>query len=71
MSKQSDWHAYDDLWSFSHGSRPGAWHAQDEDEEAAQVAETADELWDAFLLDDDCAEPEPEYGDFWLEPEDE
>jgi hypothetical protein len=30
-----------------------------------------DEVWDAFELDDDSAEPEPEYGDFWGEVDDE
>jgi hypothetical protein len=29
-----------------------------------------DEIWEVFLLDDE-AEPEPEYGDFWIEPDDE
>jgi hypothetical protein len=24
-----------------------------------------DERWDAFLLDDDDENPQPEYGDFW------
>jgi hypothetical protein len=28
-----------------------------------------DDAWDAFLLDDETAEPEPEPGDFWGEPE--
>jgi hypothetical protein len=27
----------------------------------------ADDAWDAFVLDDDTAEPEPEPGDFWGE----
>ena len=31
----------------------------------------ADELWDVFLLDDEAAEPEPQEGDFWIEPNDE
>ena len=30
----------------------------------------ADDLWDAFELDDDGVEPEPEYGDFWGELDD-
>jgi hypothetical protein len=28
-----------------------------------------DVLWDAFELDDEMAEPQPEYGDFWEQPE--
>jgi hypothetical protein len=30
-----------------------------------------DDLWDAFERDDEVAEPQPEYGDFWGEPDDE
>lgn len=30
-----------------------------------------DDLWDAFERDDEMAEPQPEYGDFWGEPDDE
>jgi len=26
-----------------------------------------DEVWDAFELDEDTVEPQPEYGDFWGE----
>ena len=29
-----------------------------------------EDLWDAFDLDDEMAEPQPEYGDFWGEPDD-
>ena len=29
-----------------------------------------EDLWDAFELDDEMAEPQPEYGDFWGEPDD-
>ena len=32
---------------------------------------TWDNLWDAFDLDDEMAEPQPEYGDFWAELDDE
>jgi hypothetical protein len=71
MSRQHDWDDGDSLWAFRAGSRPGAWPRQEEDETAAQLADAPDELWDAFLLDDDSAEPEPQDGDFWLEPEDE
>jgi hypothetical protein len=30
-----------------------------------------DEVWDVFELDEDTIEPEPEYGDFWGEVDDE
>jgi hypothetical protein len=30
----------------------------------------ADETWDVFELDEDTIEPEPEYGDFWGELDD-
>lgn len=33
-------------------------------------APVADEAWDVFELDEDTAEPEPEYGDFWGELDD-
>lgn len=29
-----------------------------------------DPIWDVFLADDSCSEPEPEYGDFWLDGHD-
>jgi hypothetical protein len=29
-----------------------------------------DASWDPLGLDEDDEEPEPEYGDFWLEPDD-
>ncbi len=29
-----------------------------------------EEAWDAFDLDDQAPEPEPEHGDFWIEPPD-
>ena len=31
----------------------------------------ANDIWDAFDLDDPMEEPEPEYGDFWPEAPDE
>lgn len=34
-------------------------------------ASRQDEFWDAFELDDEREDPEPEYGDFWPEPDDE
>ena len=33
-------------------------------------APVPDEAWDAFELDEDTIEPEPEYGDFWGELDD-
>lgn len=30
----------------------------------------AEDPWDVFKLDDDWLEPEPEYGDFWEELDD-
>ena len=30
-----------------------------------------EQVWDAFELDDAWEEPEPEYGDFWYEEDDE
>lgn len=31
---------------------------------------SADDPWDVFEVDDDSLEPEPEYGDFWGELDD-
>jgi hypothetical protein len=28
-----------------------------------------DDVWDAFERDDETAEPQPEYGDFWGQPD--
>jgi hypothetical protein len=30
-----------------------------------------DDLWDAFELDDEMPDPQPEEGDFWGQPDDE
>jgi hypothetical protein len=44
-----------------------AWNDVSDNWEPIAVDETC---WDVFLLDDDNAEPEPERGDFWGEPND-
>lgn len=41
------------------------------DWEEPEPAVGQDEFWDAFELDDEREEPEPEAGDFWLEPDEE
>ena len=41
--------------------RLSVWEAADEDEPLP----LGDDLWDVFELDEDSAEPEPAYGDFW------
>ncbi len=41
-----------------------------EESEEFGAAALRDELWDVFVLDDETAEPEPQYGDFWAEPPD-
>jgi hypothetical protein len=40
---------------------------EDTDEEFADAEEVDpdDERWEAFVLDDDEFDPQPEYGDFW------
>jgi len=42
----------------------------DWDDWAAAPGSLQDDLWDAFELDDETADPQPEYGDFWGEPAD-
>jgi len=37
--------------------------------DAAGPSPLWDELWDAFDSDDEMAEPQPEYGDFWGRPD--
>lgn len=37
--------------------------------DALGAAGVWEELWDAFESDDEMAEPQPEYGDFWGEPD--
>ena len=36
-----------------------------------EPAAARSELWDVFLLDEETAEPEPQQGDFWGEPDNE
>ena len=43
--------------------------ADDWDQPAANLVEGC--VWDAFELDDSSEDPEPEYGDFWPEPDEE
>ena len=56
-----------DASSCSAAGSDGPWDEWDEPE-----ARLPDEhVWDAFELDDTVEDPEPEYGDFWLEADDE
>ena len=49
-------------------------HDRSDDEPAFEEDDSEldplDEPWDPFALEDDDEEPEPEYGDFWQEPDD-
>lgn len=47
-----------------------SWIGWDEWDEF-ELGPVRDELWDVFELDEETAEPEPQYGDFWGEPDDE
>lgn len=51
--------------SFSGAGTEGPWDEWDE------LATGFPDVWDAFDLDDVTEEPEPEYGDFWLEENEE
>ncbi len=42
------------------------WDEQDE----LEMDSWRDDWWDVFLLDEETAEPEPEHGDFWGQPDD-
>jgi len=43
-------------------------HGPDFDDDSE--LEPADDPWEPLDLDEDDEEPEPEYGDFWVEPDD-
>ena len=68
MNEESHW-AFDgpDESSCSGGGNDGAWDEWDE----LALGLPDEHVWDAFELDDALEEPEPEYGDFWPEPDDE
>ncbi len=40
------------------------------EEDELEVDSWRDDLWDVFVLDEETAEPEPEHGDFWGQPDD-
>jgi hypothetical protein len=40
-------------------------------EPAVVLQPVPDEAWEAFVLNEETAEPEPEYGDFWGELDEE
>ena len=51
--------------SLSHGSALGAVG------DPIGLTDQDARLWEAFVLDDDLEEAQPEYGDFWMEREEE
>ena len=55
-----------DQSSFSSSGTDDRWDEWDD-----APAPPDDEVWDAFELDDALEDPEPEYGDFWPEADDE
>lgn len=68
ISEQPNWGSgQPDESSFSGAEIDGAW--DDWDEFALGLPD--EDVWDAFELDDAIEEPEPEYGDFWPETDDE
>ena len=68
MSQQWDWGSVErNEASFSGAAGDDAWDDWDEFE----LGVFQDEFWDAFELDDSLEDPQPEYGDFWPETDDE
>ena len=68
MSEPSNWDVNEpDESSFSGTQTDGAWDEWDEFE----LGLPDDDVWDAFELDDALEDPQPEYGDFWPETDDE
>ena len=53
--------------SFSGAETGGPWDEWDEFE----LGLPEEKVWDAFELDDALEDPQPEYGDFWPERDDE
>lgn len=67
MSETPSWNGSQPDESFHSGAgQGGPWDGWDEF--APGLGE--DEFWDAFEIDDVLEEPEPERGDFWVEPRD-
>ena len=56
--------------SCSGAGSDGPWDEWDEWDALARGFPD-EHVWDAFELDDALEEPEPEYGDFWLDADDE
>ena len=65
-----DWHTEPAGEAASGGPPPGDPDSQ-EDWEEFEPGSWQDDVWDAFELDDEREDPEPEYGDFWPEFDDE
>ena len=53
----------------AHWSSPQPDDDPDFDADDSEIDPT-DEFWDPSDLEEDDEEPEPEYGDFWQEPDD-
>ena len=67
INEESNWGlGQPDESSFSGADIDGTW--DDWDEFALGLPD--EDIWDAFELDDPMTEPEPEYGDFWPETDD-
>ena len=69
--------AYAPFWGYESRSRPAPPNPGDADPVSDgddwgefELGPSEDSLFDAFDLDDEWAEPEPEYGDFWAELDD-
>jgi hypothetical protein len=68
ITEESNWDTRQTRESTPVDAEPdGPW----DDWEALGSELSGDDLWDAFELDDELEEPEPEHGDFWPEIDDE
>ena len=68
--------AYAPFWGYESRGRPALPDPGDIDRVGDgndwgefELGPSENSLFDAFDLDDERDEPEPEYGDFWAEPE--
>ena len=67
MSEPPRWNASQpDEFSHSGVGSSGPWDGWDE----LTPGLREDEFWSAFEIDDVAEDPEPEHGDFWVEPGD-
>lgn len=59
----------DDRRGRDRSRHPGEGHAVERETGPRRRGPAPPDVWDVFDLGEETVEPEPEYGDFWLEAE--